>query len=126
MNPFSLIFGGITEAVKTLGGAWLQNKRVKMETEAKIQEKVVSGEIDYNTWAQRAGATSWKDEWLTIWTTGMVTACFIPRLQPYMEAGFKFLKDSCPDWFTWCFMGMYVAVFGLKGWKIFKNGGGGV
>ncbi|MHA2068768.1 MAG: hypothetical protein ACXABY_30760 [Candidatus Thorarchaeota archaeon] len=121
MNPFSLILGGISNAVSTLGKAWLDNKKAKIEGEYKIQGKVIDGQIDYNTWAQRAGQTSWKDEFLTLWTCAIITLCFVPATQPVMKEGFIFLKEHTPDWLTYCFVGMYVAVYGLKGWKIFKN-----
>lgn len=121
MNPFSLVFGGVVEAIKTLGALWLEKKKARVEGEIAINKAVAAGQIDYNVAAQYASQTSWKDEWLTIWTTSVVTACFIPGLQEYIITGFAAL-GSLPAWFTYCFIGMYVAVFGLKGWKEFKNG----
>ena len=124
MNPLGLIFGGIAEAIKTLGTLWLEKKKAQVEGEIALNKAVVSGEIDYDVAAQQAGATSWKDEWLTLWTTGVVTCCFIPSLQVYIKSGFAIMA-TLPAWFTWCFVGMYVAVFGLKGWKMFQNGRNG-
>jgi hypothetical protein len=121
MNPLSLIFGGIIGTVKQLGSLWMKKKIAKVEGEIAIQHRIVAGEVDYNVWAQKAGMSSWKDEWLTLWTTAAVTLCFLPSTQPYMKEGFLFLKESTPDFFQYCFVGMYVAVFGLKGWKIFTN-----
>jgi hypothetical protein len=83
--------------------------------------RVTQGEIDYNSLAQQGMAASLKDEFLTIWITTMVTLHFYPPMQPYLERGWKALDTMAPDWFGYCFVGMFVAVFGLKGWKIFKN-----
>lgn len=123
MNPLALVFGPIVGAVKELGGLWMKKRIAKVEGEIAIQNKVVSGEVDYNVWAQKAGQTSWKDEWLTIWTTMLVTAHFIPHsgIQNALKVGWTNLANVAPDWFGYCFVGMYVAVFGLKGWKIFSN-----
>jgi hypothetical protein len=121
MNPLSLIFGGVVEAGKTLGSLWLKNKQTKIEGKIAINTAITQGRIDYNVAAQRASEMSWKDEFLTLFTCFIFALCFIPYTQPAMKAGFLFLKDSVPDWFSYCFVGMYVAVYGLKGWKIFKN-----
>ncbi len=121
MNPLSLIFGPVVGAVKELGSLWMKKKIAKVEGEIQIQQRVVAGELDYNTWAQKAGMSSWKDEWLTIWTTALVTAHFMPGLNGYLKNGWDALANVAPDWFGYCFVGMYVAVFGLKGWKIFKQ-----
>jgi hypothetical protein len=121
MNPFALIFGPIVSTVKELGGLWMKKKIARVEGDIAIQQKLLGGDIDYNVWAQRASQTSWKDEFLTIFTCTIFALCFIPATQPAMKEGFLFLKESVPDWFSYCFVGMYVAVYGLKGWKIFSN-----
>jgi hypothetical protein len=121
MNPFALIFGPVISTVKELGGLWMKKKIARVEGDIAIQQKLLGGDIDYNVWAQRASQTSWKDEFLTLFTCGIFALCFIPATQPAMKEGFLFLKDSVPDWFSYCFVGMYVAVYGLKGWKIFSN-----
>jgi hypothetical protein len=121
INPLSLIFGGLVEAGKQLGSLWLTNKKAKIEGKIALSQALVKGDLDYNVAAQRASETSWKDEFLTLFTCGIFALCFIPYFQPAMKAGFLFLKDSVPDWFSYCFVGMYVAVYGLKGWKIFAN-----
>jgi hypothetical protein len=121
MNPLTLIFGPVVGAVKELGSLWMKKRIARVEGEIAIQQQVVAGQLDYNTWAQKASTTSWKDEFLTLFTCAWLTACFIPSLQPVMEKGFMFLKTSTPDWFSYIVVGMYVAVYGLKGWKIFKT-----
>ena len=114
-------FTAVINAAKESYGLYMQKKIAKVQGEIAIQEKVITGDIDYNVWAQRASQTSWKDEWLTIWTTGVVTALFFPQTQGYVINGFVALNTSTPEWFAWCFMGMYVAVYGLKGWKGIKG-----
>jgi hypothetical protein len=110
--------------VVDLGKMWMANRKAKSDAKIAIQGRIAAGEIDYNIAAQEGMAASLKDEFLVIWTTGLVTLHFFPSMQPQLETGWKALADIAPDWFGYCFVGMYVAVFGLKGWKIFKNGGG--
>jgi hypothetical protein len=100
---------------------WMANRRAKSDAKIAIQARIATGEIDYNVAAQKGMAASLKDEFLVLWTTGVVTALFFPQTQEYVAKGFFMLEKSTPDWFAYCFVGMYVAVFGLKGWKIFKN-----
>ena len=121
MNPLSLIFGGVVSAVKTLGGQWMKGKQAKHEAKMAHLGRVVQGEIDYNSLAQKGMAASWKDEFLTIWFTVVMSLNFYPPAQPFMEKGWKFMQASTPDWFAYCFVGIVVATFGLKGWKMFKN-----
>jgi hypothetical protein len=121
MNPFALIFGPLISAGKQLGTQWMEGRQEKHKLNMWHKRQVMQGKIDYNVAAQEGMAHSWKDEWLVIYTCALMTANFIPSLQPHMEAGWTFLQNSTPDWFSYCFVGMYVATFGLKGWKIFKN-----
>lgn len=114
-------FTALVTAAKDAYGLHMKKKIAKVEGEIAIQGKVITGDIDYNVWAQRAGETSWKDEWLTLWTTGVVTALFFPQTQGYVIKGLVALNTSTPEWFAYCFVGMYVAVFGLKGWKMVKG-----
>ena len=122
MNPFSLIFGGVVEATKQLGTMWMAGRQKKHEAKMAHLDKVVQGTIDYNSLAQQGMAASLKDEFLTLWITIFVTLHFYPPMQPFLEHGWDMLANKAPDWFGYCFVGMWVAVFGLKGWKIFKNG----
>jgi hypothetical protein len=114
---WSIITGGIT----TLVSGWFEYAKEKQKAKTAVQTQIIQGETDYNVEAQRGMAASWKDEFLTFWTTGLVTIHFIPYFQPYLEHGWLMLKNTAPDWFGYCFVGMYVAIFGLKGWKIFAN-----
>jgi hypothetical protein len=116
---WGIITGGITSIVKE-GFAYFT---AKQKAKTAVQERIIAGEMDYNVAAQHGMASSWKDEWLTIWTTLLVTAHFIPniKLQASLKMGWTNLAQVAPDWFGYCFVGMYVAIFGLKGWKIFKS-----
>ncbi len=110
--------------VAEIGKMWMAGRQAKSKAKIAIQSRIATGEIDYNIAAQKGMAASLKDEFLVVWTTGLVTIHFIPKFQPQLEHGWKMLANVAPDWFGYCFVGMYVAVFGLKGWKIFKSNGG--
>jgi len=124
MNPLALIFGPVITAGKELGTMWMQGRQKKHEAKMAHINRVVTGEMNYNSLAQSGMAASLKDEFLTIWITTLVTLHFYPPMQPYLKHGWDMLANVAPDWFGYCFVGMWVAVFGLKGWKIFKNNGG--
>ena len=106
-----------------IGKMWMAGRRAKSEAKIAIQARIATGEIDYNVAAQRGMAASWKDEFLVVWFTIVMSLNFYPPAQPFMEKGWKFMQASTPDWFAYCFVGIVVATFGLKGWKIFKSGG---
>lgn len=124
MNPLSLIFGGVTEAVKTLGSLWLETRKTKIVGQQKLQEQIQQGAIDYNVAAQQGMAASFKDELVTIWMLTMMSLNFVPSMQPYMEKGWEFMQRATPDWFAWAFVGMIVAIFGLKGYTGWKSANG--
>jgi hypothetical protein len=121
MNPLSLIFGGAVQAITGLGKMWMEGKQKKHEAKMAHLGRIAQGQADYNTEAQKGMAASLKDEFLVVWTTGLVTLHFFPQFQGQLAEGWNALANIAPDWFGYCFVGMYVAVFGLKGWKIFKN-----
>jgi hypothetical protein len=121
MNPFSLIFGGVTTAVKELGTMWMSGKQAKHKAKMAHLGRIEQNLADYNSLAQQGMAASWKDEFLVVWFTVIMSLNFYPPAQKYMEDGWVFMKASTPEWFAYCFVGIVVATFGLKGWKIFKS-----
>ena len=121
MNPFSLIFGGAMTAIKELGTMWMSGRQKKHEAKMAHLQKVVQGEVDYNSLALQGMAASIKDEVVMVWMLTLVSMHFYPPMQPYLEHGWNMLANVAPDWFGYCFVGMFVAIYGLKGWKIFKN-----
>ena len=68
-----------------------------------------------------ASASSWKDELWTLLFCGLIIACFIPAAQPYLSDGFRFLREDCPDWLSWCILASIGASFGLKSIGQFKK-----
>ena len=63
---------------------------------------------------------SWKDEWLTVYTTLIISACFIPQLQPFIAKGFEILK-SAPNEILWAILIVYSGSFGLNVMDKFKK-----
>lgn len=132
MIPFiGPIITGIVEAVKAIGGGMVEKSKIKAQgsvdiQKAKIQAKVtkIEKEADMDLAAMKGMQFSWKDEALLVWTLAVLTACFIPWTQPYVQNGFEFIKTATPPWFGYCVTGMYVAVFGLRTWAGFKAGNG--
>ena len=120
MNPLSLIFGGAVKAITGLGSMWMAGRQKKHEAKMAHLGRVVQGEVDYNSLAQKGMVGTLKDEFLILWFTTIMTMNFIPSAQPYMEKGWKFMNAHTPGWFSYCFIGIVVATFGLKGWAGWK------
>jgi hypothetical protein len=118
--------------VGSLFSNWQERKLVKSKGKIDIEKAEVKGKIEYrkamalgdknyNVEAQKGMAASWKDELFVIVWLSILVGAFLPWTQPYVKDGFIFLKAHTPDWYSWCLIGMVVASFGLKGWKMFKN-----
>ena len=63
---------------------------------------------------------SWKDEWLTLFTTIGLTMCFIPSVQPFMIKGFEIIK-SAPSELLYAVLVVYCGSFGLNVMEKFKK-----
>ena len=50
----------------------------------------------------------------TVLFIGLIIACFVPSLQPYISDGFRFLREDCPDWLSYGILASIAASFGLK------------
>lgn len=132
------IIDGVLKVVDTVGGlfgSWLDRKKIesqgkvdvakaKIEGDVKRAQTVAEGEIQYDQTAAEGMRYSWKDEWLTLLLSTPFIMCFIPYTQPYVEKGFQVLRDSTPEWYQWCFIGIIVASFGLRGWAGIKRSNG--
>ena len=68
----------------------------------------------------KSAEKSWKDEWLTVYTTLIISACFIPQLQPFIAKGFEILK-SAPNEILWAILIVYSGSFGLNVMDKFKK-----
>jgi hypothetical protein len=91
-------------------------------TEAKVsaKEKQMAATDNWELEAMRASASSWKDELWTLLFVGIIIACFVPSMQPYVKIGFEAL-DETPAWFQVA-IGMSVsASFGIKAYSMFKK-----
>ena len=129
------MIGLITGLLSTAGSifsSWQERKKVKAIGRVELERTKIAGKIQrertlaasdaqYNVEVARGMQASWKDELFVIVWLSILVGCFIPWTQPYVKEGFVFLKTNTPVWFEWCLMGMVVASFGLKGWKLWKQ-----
>ena len=106
----NLIKNPITSIVidKTIGEAkhYLEIKKIERIAEIEAAKTVQVAQVEAST-------TSWKDEWLTIFTTIGIAVCFIPALQPYMIKGFQIIK-SAPSELLYAVLVVYCGSFGLN------------
>ena len=127
MAWWNLLFSPVASLIKggaELGKQYMVGKQKKHAAKMAQIDKVITGEQDYNTLAQKGMVGTLKDEFLILWFTTIMTMNFIPSAQPYMEKGWKFMNAHTPGWFSYCFIGIVIATFGLKGWAGLKGFGG--
>ena len=112
---------GLVEGAMGLGKQWMIGKQKKHAAKMAQIDKVIEGQQDYNTLAQKGMVGTLKDEFLILWFTTIMSLNFYPPAQPYMEKGWKFMQAHTPGWFSYCFIGIVIATFGLKGWAGIKG-----
>ena len=107
----------IISGIIALGQTWLEGRNKKMaakaDAEATVIVKAAESTADWEKIQAYNAGTSWKDEWLTVYTTLIITACFIPKLQPFITTGFEILK-SAPNEILWAILIVYSGSFGLN------------
>jgi hypothetical protein len=106
--------------VSEIAGTWLKGKQEKAQAKAKLEvakieatAKKVEQDGEWDAQAMNASDNSWKDEAWTICFILIILASFVPPLQPFMQAGFDFLR-SAPDWLQWGILASIAASFGIK------------
>ena len=104
-----------------LAGTWLNNRAQKAQIKqriqvAKLEDKVkkIETDGDWELEQEKASQDSWKDELWTVFFVILLSACFYPPAQPYIEDGFRFLREDLPEWLSWSIMASIAASFGLK------------
>tara|TARA_X000001316_G_C917137_1_gene31373 strand:+ start:667 stop:1038 length:372 start_codon:yes stop_codon:yes gene_type:complete len=123
-----MLFGSIFSGITNLAGTWLKGKQEKAQLKTKIEltklksiEKKIEQDGNWEELQANASADSWKDELWTVCFVIIIFACFVPALQPYIENGFKFLREDCPEWLSWGILASIGASFGLKSISKFKG-----
>ena len=104
-----------------LAGTWLNNRAQKAQIKQRIQVaklvakvKKIETDGDWELEQAKASQDSWKDELWTVFFVILLSACFYPPAQPYIEDGFRFLREDLPEWLSWSIMASIAASFGLK------------
>ena len=107
--------------VSTLASQWMSNRAEKAQAKQKLavakieaQAKRLEQDGAWEIEQARASQDSWKDELWTIFFVALLSACFYPPAQPYIEDGFRFLREDLPEWLSWSIMASIAASFGLK------------
>lgn len=107
MSIASIIFGGISELVKS----WFDLKKAKNQAEANYHQQALKGELDWDIEAQKQARYSWKDEFITIiWFAPLIMAWWDE------ERAMKWVKfvDGLPYWYQFGMFGIIAASFGLR------------
>jgi len=123
-----MIWGTLISAAADLAGGYISSKKEKAVAKqkldiAKIEAQVqkVTQDGNWEETAIKASDNSWKDELWTVFFVLLIAACFVPAAQPYIEDGFRFLREDCPDWLSWGILASIGASFGLKSIGQFKK-----
>ena len=112
---------GLIGPLANLGSTFLKNRAEQAAAKQKLkvakieaQTKRVEQDGAWELEQARASQDSWKDELWTIFFVLLLSACFYPPAQPYIEDGFRFLREDLPEWLSWSIMASIAASFGLK------------
>ena len=119
------MIGTLLGPIANLAGTWLEGqvatkkakteaKIVTIKSEAKIKERVATGEIDWDLEQAKASAHSWKDEFLTVIFCVPLCMSFIPGCEEIVKNGFENLEKT-PDWYRYSLGIIISASFGLRG-----------
>lgn len=110
-----------------LAGTYMEGRQKKAQAKAdlevaKLEAKAEAARKDasWEDAALQSADNSWKDEAWTLCFIAIILASFIPPLQPYMQAGFDFLRTA-PDWIQWGILASIAASFGIKSISQFKR-----
>lgn len=117
MNPLSLIFGGVTEAL----ARWQRHRSEEKEAQHERKMAVIKGDQQYDTMALQT--SGWADEYMIL----IFTSPFIMNVLGSFELAFwasdKFFQasrmffaelDNVPEYYWYIIGGMLIAKFGLK------------
>jgi hypothetical protein len=102
-NPiFSLI------ADKTIGEVkhYLEVKKIERVAEIEAMKDISIAQV-------QSSEKSLKDEWLTLFISAIILACFIPTFQPFMIRGFEILK-SAPTEILYAILIVFMGSFGVN------------
>ena len=123
-----MIWGSVIGAVADLAGGYFKGKQEKAVAKQKLevakieaQMQKVSQDGAWEETAIKASDNSIKDELWTCTFIIIIGACFVPAAQPYIEDGFRFLREDCPEWLSWGILASIGASFGLKSIGQFKK-----
>ena len=115
---FTAILGPVASLAKT----WIEGKQKKAQLKSQVEltkleatKNKIEKDGNWDESAMRASDNSWKDEAWTLTFIFILFASFFPALQPYMQQGFLFLKNDCPDWISYGMLASIAGSFGLKG-----------
>ena len=115
---FTAIIGPVASLAKT----WIEGKQKKAQLKSQVEltkleatKTKIEKEGNWDESAMKASDNSWKDEAWTLTFIFILFASFFPALQPYMQQGFLFLKNDCPDWISYGMLASIAGSFGLKG-----------
>ena len=107
--------------IASVAGKWMEGRQRKAELKARVEEAKVNAKVrkieqdgDWEIEQVKASQDSWKDELWTVFFVLLLSACFYPPAQPYIEDGFRFLREDLPEWLSWSIMASIAASFGLK------------
>ena len=115
---FTAILGPVASLAKT----WIEGKQKKAQLKSQVEltkleatKTKIEKDGNWDESAMRASDNSWKDEAWTLTFIFILFASFFPALQPYMQQGFLFLKNDCPDWISYGMLASIAGSFGLNG-----------
>jgi hypothetical protein len=95
-------------ADKTIGEVkhYLEIRKIERVAEINAIKDVSIAQVEESS-------KSLKDEWLTLFISGIIFCCFVPQTQPYMIKGFEILKTA-PSEILWAIIIVFMGSFGVN------------
>ena len=95
--------------------AKINAKVAKWNAKARLAEKQIDIEADWDIRALEASKDSWKDELLLVIFSIPFVGSFIPGIQDKVLVGWEYIAKA-PLWYQSAYLGMVAASFGLRWW----------
>ena len=134
MSIFTQLLAPVTDLIKEPLKGWQERKTIATKSKTRVAElnaeaAVANGQAklelakngqaiqaDWDSTAQEQMKFSWKDEVLMLVIMTPFVGSFIPGVQDYVKDGWVYVATA-PSWWTFSFLGIIAAVFGLR-WLI--------
>lgn len=124
------LIGGAITAVAQIAKLWLEKKVVKQQGEIEVAKTATEGKIK-RLQTREEGDIAWentalintgiKDEIMMFVILLPMVLCFFPTTRPWIEDGFRAMRETLPTYWEYAFYSLIAVSFGLRKWIDVKS-----